>query len=181
MASERATEKLVRSPIVSRNGEDYTVLNYSNTATVIVFSRTCFCQCRSALAFVFRMSSPHDEHWLAGPYSTQFHCRTYTASNPKAILVFLHGFIEHVGRYEHVFPVWQQRNISVFTFDQRGFGRTAEDKEKRSKDSSYAKTSDKHQMEDTEWAVKTAKKMLGEDLPTFLMGHSMVRIRVLQT
>ena len=121
------------------------------------------------------MSQTFEEHWLEGHRSTKFHCRTYTATDPKAILVFLHGFIEHVGRYEHVFPLWQQRNISVFTFDQRGFGRTAEDKENRSKDSSYAKTSEKDQLEDAEWAVKTAKKMLGENLPTFLKGHSMVR------
>ncbi|KLO14153.1 lysophospholipase [Schizopora paradoxa] len=117
--------------------------------------------------------TPYSESWLAGPRNTIFYTRRYTpTSTPKALLVFMHGFIEHIGRYEHVFPSWRDRGISVFTLDQRGFGRTAEDKQHRSKDSSYGKTSDEDQAKDCEWAIKAAR--IGMDsVPTFLMGHSM--------
>ncbi|KAI5117297.1 hypothetical protein M0805_008561 [Coniferiporia weirii] len=119
------------------------------------------------------VAETYDEHWLAGPQSTQFYCRTYAAMAPRAIIVFLHGFIEHIGRYAHVFPQWQANGVHVFAFDQRGFGRTAEDKERRSAGSSYSKTSGKDQLEDAKWAMKAAKDKFGEELPVFFMGHSM--------
>ncbi|EJC99171.1 lysophospholipase [Fomitiporia mediterranea MF3/22] len=118
-------------------------------------------------------TNSYQEHWVTGPHSTNFYCRTYAASDSKATLVFLHGFIEHIGRYTHVFPQWQARGINVFTFDQRGFGLTAEDTEHKSSDSSYAKTSGADQLEDTEWAVTEAKARFGEELPVYVMGHSM--------
>lgn len=115
------------------------------------------------------------EAWLEGPRKTNFYTRTYEASPSKGAVVFVHGFIEHVGRYEHVFPVWQARGFTVFTYDQRGFGRTATDKEHKSKDSVYGKTSRNDQLLDIEWAVKHVKKTY-PDLPVFLYGQSMVRI-----
>jgi acylglycerol lipase len=115
----------------------------------------------------------YEESWLAGPRSTQFYTRVYKATSPKAILVFVHGFIEHIGRYEYVHSIWASRGITVFTYDQRGFGKTATDKEHKSKDSSYGKTSWHDQFTDIEWALKHAKSEFG-DLPLFLMGHSMV-------
>lgn len=126
--------------------------------------------------FIVKMSdAPYTESWLAGPRNTKFYTRQYTpTSPPKALLVFMHGFIEHIGRYEHVFPYWKNRGIAVFSFDQRGFGRTAEDKQHRSKDSSYGKTSGEDQVKDCEWAIKAARDGL-DGVPTFLMGHSMVR------
>lgn len=125
------------------------------------------------------MSAPYIEEQIEGPAQTPFYCRLYSATNARAILVFLHGFIEHIGRYEHVFPLWQVRGVSVFAFDLRGFGKTAEDVGGSSKNvkskSSYGKTSGKDQLQDVEWAIKTAKEKLGKTLPVFLMGHSMVR------
>ncbi|PAV15486.1 lysophospholipase [Pyrrhoderma noxium] len=147
-------------------------------------------------------TNTYSEHWLTGPQSTKFYVRTYPAQSqseptspaattapptttttsataPKGILVFLHGFIEHIGRYSHVFPHWSSRGFHVFAFDQRGFGQTASHPTNKSPDSSYAKTSGEHQLEDAEWAVKTAKEHFssgeqgGEELPVFVMGHSM--------
>ena len=119
--------------------------------------------------------TPYEELWLTGPQTTSFYCRLYRAENPTAILVFLHGFIEHIGRYAHIFPQWQKQGVIVFAYDQRGFGKTAEDTEHRSEDSSYGKTSGVHQLEDADWAVGEAKSRFGEQLPVFVMGHSMVR------
>lgn len=115
------------------------------------------------------------ESWHAGPQSTQFYTRTYTPpAAPKAVVVFLHGFGEHIGRYTHFHPLFPEHGIAVLSFDQRGFGRTALDAEgHKSKSSAYGKTSWVEQMEDIAWAIGYAK---GEfpGVPTFLMGHSMV-------
>jgi acylglycerol lipase len=117
--------------------------------------------------------SPLTESWLSGPQGTQFFTRLYRPSSPaKASVVFVHGFVEHIARYEHVFPSWSSRGIAVFAYDQRGFGKTAQDKQNKSKDSSYAKTSWKEQLEDIEWAVQYTKQLF-TGVPVFLFGHSM--------
>jgi acylglycerol lipase len=121
-----------------------------------------------------KIMTTYSESWLVGPQRTQFYTRTYRpASTSKGVVVFVHGFIEHIARYEHVFPAWSARGIAVFAYDQRGFGRTALDSEKKSKDSSYAKTSWKEQLQDLEWAINHAKSEFGS-VPLFLYGHSMV-------
>ncbi|EIW80281.1 alpha beta-hydrolase [Coniophora puteana RWD-64-598 SS2] len=120
--------------------------------------------------------SSYEEAWLTGPQSTNFYTRTYRPEGPlKAAVVFVHGFIEHIARYEHVLPVWTARGIAVFAFDLRGFGRTAlGEKDKRSKDSAYGKTSWREQMEDVEWAVRHTQEAFKEgNVPVFLYGHSM--------
>jgi len=121
-----------------------------------------------------------EESWLAGPAGTKFYTRTYKAHQPKALLVFVHGFAEHVGRYDHVHVKYPGKGITLFTYDARGFGKTALDAANKSKGSSYGKTSWKEQFGDIEWAIGHARKEV-PDVPTFLMGHSMVSIRPICT
>ncbi|KAJ3503104.1 hypothetical protein NLJ89_g8582 [Agrocybe chaxingu] len=122
------------------------------------------------------MSTPQlTEAWLDGPQSTKFYTRTYTpsSSSPKAALVFVHGFAEHIARYSHFHPLLAEKGVAVFAYDQRGFGQTAQDsKGNKSKTSAYGKTSWKEQMADIEWALEHVKKTF-EGVPLFLMGHSM--------
>ncbi|KAF9077211.1 Alpha/Beta hydrolase protein [Rhodocollybia butyracea] len=122
------------------------------------------------------MSNPNHtmtERWLTGSQETQFYTRTYTPStSPKAVIVFLHGFAEHVGRYAHIHPVLAERGVAIFTFDQRGFGRTALDKEHKSKTSAWGRTGWTDQLEDVNWAIGVAKKEFS-GIPVFIMGHSM--------
>ncbi|KAF9653756.1 alpha/beta-hydrolase [Thelephora ganbajun] len=117
-------------------------------------------------------SAAFEENWLTGPAGTKFYTRTYKADQPKALLVFVHGFAEHVGRYNHVHEKYPEKGITVFTYDARGFGKTALDAANKSKDSSYGKTSWKEQFGDIEWAIGQASKEV-PGVPTFLMGHSM--------
>ncbi|KAF5386210.1 hypothetical protein D9615_002319 [Tricholomella constricta] len=132
---------------------------------------------RSRYSLGFRpmsSSSIFTESWITGPQSTQFYTRTYTPANtPRAAIVFIHGFAEHVGRYTHFHPLLREHDIAVFALDLRGFGKTALDTEgHKNKDSAYGKTSWAEQMADIAWAVEHVKKTFSE-VPIFLMGHSM--------
>lgn len=120
-----------------------------------------------------KASSPeYTEAWLAGFDGHQFYTRTYAAASPKAVILFVHGFAEHVGRYENIHVNYPKHDITLFSYDQRGFGRTALDAQRRSKDSAYGKTSWKWQLSDVEhWAKQLATTYPG--IPLFLMGHSM--------
>ncbi|KAI0667865.1 lysophospholipase [Trametes maxima] len=112
------------------------------------------------------------ESWLAGYDGTQFYTRTYTADSPRAVLLFVHGFSEHIGRYEWAHGVCASQGVTVFAFDQRGFGRTALDAAHRSKKSTFGKTSLHDQLSDIEWWVKHLNREY-PGLPLFTMGHSM--------
>ncbi|KAJ7189545.1 Alpha/Beta hydrolase protein [Mycena pura] len=119
-------------------------------------------------------SDAYTEAWLTGPQSTKFYTRTYLAptDTSKAVLVFVHGFAEHVGRYTQAHPVLAARGVNVFAFDERGFGKTALDEANKSKTSAYGKTSAADQMVDIAWALGHAAGAF-PGLPLFLMGHSM--------
>ena len=117
--------------------------------------------------------STFTEDWLLGPEETKFYTRTYTASSAQAVVLFVHGFAEYVARYEWAHGVYASRGITVFAFDQRGFGRTGMDEDNRSPGSTYCKTTFREQMADIEWALKHVHERF-PDLPIFLMGHSMV-------
>ncbi|KAI8978320.1 lysophospholipase [Trametes punicea] len=115
----------------------------------------------------------YTEAWLPGHDGLQFYTRTYAASSPaRAVVLFVHGFTEHVGRYEWAHGLYAARGITVFAYDQRGFGRTALDGAHKSKQSAYGKTSWCDQFADVEWWVKRLKAEYAA-LPLFLMGHSM--------
>ena len=117
------------------------------------------------------------ENWLQGPQSTRFYTRTYgSLPNATAVIVFLHGFAEHIGRYTAFHPKLAERRLVVFTFDQRGFGKTALDKEgHKSPDSAYGKTCWNDQIADISWAIDYVKDKY-PGLPVFLAGHSMVSL-----
>lgn len=123
----------------------------------------------------------YTELWLEGPLATSIYTRFYKPPpmvTTRAVLIFAHGYLEHVGRYGYpeAHAKWASCGVAVLTFDQRGFGRTALDTEHRSPGSAYGRTGGANErMSDLEWAVKLARSTFGEDVPLFLMGHSMVR------
>ncbi|KAI0341093.1 lysophospholipase [Trametopsis cervina] len=121
--------------------------------------------------------APYTERWLQGPLETSFYTRLYEPpplTPLRAVLVFIHGYLEHVGRYTDANVKWASRGVAVFAYDERGFGRTALDKDHKSPDSVYGRTGGaKERMSDIEWAVKYTKGLFGNGVPLFLMGHSM--------
>ncbi|KAI0648757.1 lysophospholipase [Trametes meyenii] len=118
------------------------------------------------------LTSSYTEAWLPGYDGTQFFTRTYPSASPCAVLLYLHGFAEHIARYEWAHSLCASRGVTVFSFDQRGFGRTALDTSHKSKKSTYGKTNLHNQLNDIEWWLKHLHKEYPE-LPLFTMGHSM--------
>ena len=49
----------------------------------------------------------------------------------KALVVFLHGFSDHVNRFLEFFSVLASQGIEVHGFDQRGWGRSVHSKAER--------------------------------------------------
>ncbi|ODQ65701.1 alpha/beta-hydrolase [Nadsonia fulvescens var. elongata DSM 6958] len=56
-----------------------------------------------------------------------FQFRTFapTSSNPKGLILFNHGFCEHLGYYNDTFTKLAREGFTVVIFDQRGSGNTA--------------------------------------------------------
>lgn len=48
----------------------------------------------------------------------------WAVANPKKSLVIVHGFAEHALRYNDFAEILNQRDIEVFSYDQRGHGRS---------------------------------------------------------
>ncbi|KAJ7053751.1 hypothetical protein C8F01DRAFT_1260378 [Mycena amicta] len=120
------------------------------------------------------MASPFIESWRLGPDNTNFYVRLYEAPSPSAVLVFVHGAAEHCGRYTEMHSTLaREHNISVFAYDLRGYGRTADDPTHKSASSQYGRTWSGAQMDDLEWAIQETHRECG-DLPLFIMGCSFV-------
>ena len=131
---------------------------------------------QTQLAPVAMPGSSYIEAWLAGPDGHSFYTRTYPATFPKAVLLFAHGFRDHIGRHEDVHAAFAQRHVSVFAYDLRGYGRTALDPSNRSPGASYGKTTRAQEFADLEWWIKHVADM-NQRLPLFLMGYSAVSTR----
>ncbi|RPD57958.1 lysophospholipase [Lentinus tigrinus ALCF2SS1-7] len=118
------------------------------------------------------------ETWQPGVDGLNFYTRTYAArtTTPRAVILFVHGYAEYIAEYDWLHSRYAASGITVFAFDQRGFGYTALEARghegKRSKNSRYAVTSWKEQLIDIEWWLQYVTKT-HPGLPVFLMGPSM--------
>ncbi len=90
------------------------------------------------------------------------HTRSWTAPDPWATMVLVHGLGEHAGRYEHVGAHFVASGIEVFAYDQRGFGQS---EGTRAYVDSFSQFLD--DLEDRIAAVRT------EGRPLIVLGHSM--------
>jgi acylglycerol lipase len=107
------------------------------------------------------------EHELS-PISSHDGLKLFITTNevddPTAALILIHGFGEHIGRYEHVYQACADQNILVYGMDLRGHGKS---EGKRGHARSYELL-----LSDIEELLKTFRSDYN-DLPTFLYGHSM--------
>lgn len=84
-------------------------------------------------------------------------------SNPRALVVGVHGFAEHAGRYQHVGQFLAERGYALFMYDLRGHGQSEGTR-------GYVDSFNQF-IEDTVAFIKLAKSEV--KAKTFLLGHSM--------
>ncbi|KAL2065852.1 hypothetical protein VTL71DRAFT_3522 [Oculimacula yallundae] len=92
--------------------------------------------------------------------------KTWTPSeDPVAILIHVHGFGEHIGKYYDFFPTLANRGILCTGIDQRGWGQTARnDKDRGNAGTTELVLSD---------LASLFESYLSSSTPVFIMGHSM--------
>ncbi|GAA6015941.1 hypothetical protein JCM11491_007120 [Sporobolomyces phaffii] len=109
---------------------------------------------------------------VIGPRSTKFFTKTWLPAphtRTVAVVLFVHGFVEHIRRYDHVFPLYADKGIAVFAYDQRGFGQTALYTPKHTQ----GQTSWPQQFADIDFFASHVRSAFPAPLPLFLLGHSM--------
>lgn len=94
-----------------------------------------------------------------------------TEKQAKALVVIVHGIGEHCGRYDHVAQLLNGYGLHVFSYDQRGHG--------KSEGPRGHTPSNQHLMDDISLAIQQARQLAGQELPLFLYGHSMGGLEVL--
>ena len=90
--------------------------------------------------------------------------KSWKTQNPRAVVCIIHGFGEHIGRYDHVVSEYTTSNISCYGIDLPGHGRSS------------GKKGTVQSLQDYILAVDFIyeKAVLeNKDLPVFLYGHSM--------
>jgi lysophospholipase len=90
--------------------------------------------------------------------------RTRELNGARAAMVFIHGFGEHSGRYEHVFERVSREGCASFAVDLRGHGQSSGIRGHVDRFDEY--------LDDVDRAVELATERWA-GLPLFLVGHSM--------
>ena len=95
---------------------------------------------------------------------------------PSALLLFIHGFSDHINAYNELFPTLASRGIQTFGVDQRGWGRSVSCSPALRGLTGPTSTV----LADMSSIIETQLKKNQSKLPVFLMGHSMGGAQVLQ-
>lgn len=86
-----------------------------------------------------------------------------TTNQAKAVVALVHGFGEHIDRYQHVAEYFDKHDLAVVAYDQRGHGKTSG---KRGHVKNYNLL-----LGDVDRLLKHTKEVF-PDLPIILYGHS---------
>jgi alpha-beta hydrolase superfamily lysophospholipase len=107
----------------------------------------------------------HHEGYFQGPRSKQIYYQSWLPdSDPRAILLIVHGIQEHSGRYQNVVDHFTPLGYGVYALDQIGHGRS---------DGTRAFVD---RFEDFMHTISIFVELIQDhnpDTPIFLVGHSM--------
>lgn len=105
------------------------------------------------------------------PGSSGLQATLHHAEDPRAMLLLVHGFGEHSGRYRRMVGFLQARGISVVTYDLRGHGTAPGPRARVAVDEHIR---DNLAVRDAvlDWC-RSPEGGIAESLPRLLMGHSM--------
>jgi len=105
------------------------------------------------------------ERWFTTFDGLRLRARTWSpARTPAAVLVLVHGFTEHSGRYAHLAEHFCQRGYAVCAFDLRGHGGSQGDR-------AWVRSFDDY-LSDVEGFLGDVRKQY-EGKPLFVLGHSL--------
>ncbi|MDJ0753335.1 MAG: alpha/beta hydrolase [Ardenticatenaceae bacterium] len=90
--------------------------------------------------------------------------RDWPVDSPKGLVCLVHGYGEHIGRYDHVATAFNKAGLTVTAYDQRGHGRS---EGARGYTPSYQQS-----LADIATFLKLSREKF-PNLPTVLYGHSM--------
>lgn len=94
--------------------------------------------------------------------------QVYEAERPRAVMLVLHGFAEHIGRYSKLAQFFNENGITICVHDQRGFGEAVFNKKRmRGVAENYSLF-----LDDMDVVYSTVKERY-PNLPMILFGHSM--------
>ncbi|KAF2021641.1 alpha/beta-hydrolase [Aaosphaeria arxii CBS 175.79] len=107
-----------------------------------------------------------EEGWHTTDDGKKLYTKTWKTEGPaKARVVFIHGFSDHCNNYDNLFPALAAKGIEVYTFDQRGWGRSVQKPAEKGHTGTTARV-----LNDITSFIKT---VIPSPVPLFMMGHSM--------
>lgn len=131
------------------------------------------------------MSAEIEEGWFSPDSDTHLYTKTWrppSGTKIRARLAFVHGFSDHCNAYYGLFPSVATRGITVFAYDQRGWGRSAPKKGQRGDSGPTSTVLADLRSFLNHVAAPSNQSVTGqgpESTPLFLMGHSMGGAEVL--
>lgn len=87
----------------------------------------------------------------------------WTPAEPEAVLVAVHGMNDYARAFSYAGPYFAERGVAVYAYDQRGFGRSPE----------FGRWPGARTLQQDLRAVIAAVRAEHDDLPVFVIGHSM--------
>ncbi|MBF2047321.1 MAG: alpha/beta hydrolase [Elainella sp. C42_A2020_010] len=106
----------------------------------------------------------HRENFFKTADNLDLYEQSWRPSDPVAVVVIVHGYAEHSGRYQWVTSQFGQQGFAVYMFDLRGHGKSAGVR-------GFVRSFDDH-LADLELFLKRVEQQ-EPDKPIFLLGHSM--------
>ncbi|MDP6950843.1 MAG: alpha/beta hydrolase [Arenicellales bacterium] len=106
----------------------------------------------------------HQEGRFQGINKTPLYFQSWTALNPKGLVIVIHGYGEHSGRYQNVVDTLVPEGYAVWALDHRGHGKSEGKRCYVDRFTDFLK--------DLEIFEKKAREAHRE-LPVHLIGHSM--------
>jgi alpha-beta hydrolase superfamily lysophospholipase len=104
------------------------------------------------------------EHKLPAKDGLKLYTKDWEIPHPKAVILIVHGFGEHVNRYDHVAAFFNENEYAVIGQDTRGYGQS---EGKRGHTPSYDTL-----MDDINTSLEYTRSIY-PNIPVFLWGHSM--------
>lgn len=110
------------------------------------------------------MEATLEKSYFKGRDGTKFYYKKDIPKEPRAVIIVVHGFAEHLGRYEYIKDKLYESDFAVYRYDLRGHGRTEGEKGHIDSFNQF--------IEDTDELVNLAHEEFSQ-LPIYMLGHSM--------